>query len=568
MADSSDERALATWLAERTPEELARLFALRGVSASVSWRDFFDAAAGLLDPASVERFLVRMPRSELAALDAGSPDERAALVASGVVRVDGALPRSVASVLETLRSQHPSAFAPLDPPPAPGRAAADAEAAAAERVFASSAALADVLLSALQRPLGRTAAGPVSASDRKRLIEEGAVDDAGELDDLLESAVAAGLARGVDREWLVTARGEAWLQASTIDRWTEVASGFAAALPAALRTPDGGYAPVGDWREAFPLDAEWPQRAALWRRAAEAWGLVTATGAETPWGAALRETGIADASSLAGHLPAEIDRIYLQADLSAIAPGPLTPSLDLRLRGIATRESRAQASTYRFTPASIAAGLTEGETAASITTFLSELSLTGIPQPLAYLVESTAARHGLVRVRPDGVRTVVESADAALLAAIEVDQALRPLGFVRDEDVLISRVARDAVYWSLADARYPVTARDESGADAPLHRGRLAPEVDAPSPRHADLIARLRAAQGADADSAWRERELDQAVRARAVIAVVVRLPDGSSREFQLEATGLGGGRLRGRDRAADIERTLPISSIESVRPV
>ena len=56
-------------------------------------------------------------------------------------------------------------------------------------------------------------------------------------------------------------------------------------------------------------------------------------------------------------------------------------------------------------------------------------------------------------------------------------------------------------------------------------------------------------------------------MRARSTIVVAVRLPDGSERTFTLEASGLGGGRLRGRDRAADIERTLPVSSIISVRP-
>jgi len=50
------------------------------------------------------------------------------------------------------------------------------------------------------------------------------------------------------------------------------------------------------------------------------------------------------------------------------------------------------------------------------------------------------------------------------------------------------------------------------------------------------------------------------------VIVVVVRMPDGSARSLTLEASGLGGGRLRGLDRAADVERTLPVSSIVSVR--
>jgi hypothetical protein len=44
-------------------------------------------------------------------------------------------------------------------------------------------------------------------------------------------------------------------------------------------------------------------------------------------------------------------------------------------------------------------------------------------------------------------------------------------------------------------------------------------------------------------------------------------MPDGTEREFTIEATGLGGGRLRGLDRAVDVERTLPVSSISGIRP-
>jgi hypothetical protein len=50
------------------------------------------------------------------------------------------------------------------------------------------------------------------------------------------------------------------------------------------------------------------------------------------------------------------------------------------------------------------------------------------------------------------------------------------------------------------------------------------------------------------------------------VITVTVALPDGSEHDYTLEPTGIGGGRLRGRDRASDIERTLPVSSIHAVR--
>ena len=188
---------------------------------------------------------------------------------------------------------------------------------------------------------------------------------------------------------------------------------------------------------------------------------------------------------MAAYLPAEIDRVYLQADLTAIAPGPLAPALDLRLRVIAVRESRAQASTYRFTAESVGAGMTEGETAASIREFLADLSLTGIPQPLDYLIESTAARHGLVRVRTDDAtgRTRVESPDAGLLETIAVDQALRPLGLLvlEGDDALSSRVARDAVYWCARRRALP--GRRARRGRVPRSRSIGAPRPRRRSPR-------------------------------------------------------------------------------------
>jgi hypothetical protein len=239
---------------------------------------------------------------------------------------------------------------------------------------------------------------------------------------------------------------------------------------------------------------------------------------------------------------------------------------------MARRESRAQASTYRFTAETLAAAVAGGEDAASLRAFLGQLSLTGIPQPLDYLIEQTASRHGLVRVGTDAAtgRTRITSPDPQLLQTIAVDQTLRAIGLVRGDGELTSRVSRDAVFWTLADARYPVVALDAAGEPEPLRRRRppVAPQ------RRADgaeallpLATQLLAHDGGDTESAWLERELDQAVRARSEVVVTVRLPDGTEREFTMEVTGFAGGRLRGRDRSADIERTLPVSSIVGVKP-
>src|SRR5690606_15578734 len=126
-----------------------------------------------------------------------------------------------------------------------------------------------------------------------------------------------------------------------------------------------------------------------------------------------------------------------------------------------------------------------------------------------------------------------------------VDQALRALGLTRAGDRLRSRADRRAVYWALSDARYPVVAVDDAGSPLTLERNRLAPDAEEPEERYGPLIGRLRESEHGDAASAWLERELAAAVRARATLVVSVAMPDGSTRELTLEATGLGGGRLR-----------------------
>ena len=573
MAGTSDERALAGWLSSFDDDALRRLFAARQVSASAPWRGFFDAAEGLLDEASIARALVRLPRVALRALAGGagmSATERAGLLTLALLDADGEPYAAVRAQVDAARTADPAAFAPTAAPVAPEPVDASGAAACAERAMTATAALADLVLAARDRGIATTAGGTVSAAARKRLVEDGVISDAEELEDLLLAGSDAGLVRLIEREWNIAADGERWLPAAAVDRWIVIADGFRAALPPGLRTATGGYMPPAGWDAAYPLDPEWPVRAAALRRRAQRWGLFQADGSEPRWSQALREGDPIDPAPLRALIPAEIDRVYLQADLSAIAPGALKSALDLRLRRMADRESHAQASSYRFGAESLSRAVAAGETAASIRAFLSDLSLSGIPQPLDYLIERAALSSGRIRVRWDAAsaRTRVEVDDPQLRETIAVDRGLRAVGLVEDGDVLTSRVARDAVYWSLVDARYPAAAVDDDGTAVSMRRRPVAVADVLGDHAYDALVGTLRAATAADTDAAWLERELDQAVRARAIIDVAVRLPGGEERSFTLEATGLGGGRLRGRDRAADVERTLPLSSIMSVKPV
>jgi hypothetical protein len=114
-------------------------------------------------------------------------------------------------------------------------------------------------------------------------------------------------------------------------------------------------------------------------------------------------------------------------------------------------------------------------------------------------------------------------------------------------------------------------AEDADGRPVTLRRQRIAhPHPVEAADRDAELVERLRQAEavaGDDTGEQWLVRQLDVAVKARQTVIVEVGMPDGQVIDYLLEPTGVGGGRIRGRDRAADIERTLPLSSIRGVRP-
>ena len=281
---------------------------------------------------------------------------------------------------------------------------------------------------------------------------------------------------------------------------------------------------------------------------------------------------------MAALLPPEVEQVYLQHDLSVVAPGPLTPRVDARLRSLADVENRALASSYRVSASSLNRAMAAGETATSLREFLESISLTGIPQPLDYLITETVERYGLVRVGAETgygpeIRSYLRSDDADLLAAIAVDQTLAAFGLARVSSTrILSRVDFDVLFWAVSEARYPVAAEDADGAIISLRRRHSVRErvVVATDPIDT-MIERLRLAADPDDeenDQAWLVRQLETAIRTKAALTVTITMPNGSTIDYQLEPTSLGGGRLRARDRKSAIERTLPLSSIAAITPV
>ncbi|WAZ22489.1 helicase C-terminal domain-containing protein [Streptomyces cinnabarinus] len=123
---------------------------------------------------------------------------------------------------------------------------------------------------------------------------------------------------------------------------------------------------------------------------------------------------------LAPLLPEPLDHVLLQADLTAVAPGPLRRPLADMLGVLADVESKGGATVYRFTPGSVRRALDSGQAAADLHAFLTVHSRTPVPQPLTYLIDDVARKHGHLRV--GAASAYVRCDDDAVLNEILADK--------------------------------------------------------------------------------------------------------------------------------------------------
>ncbi|WP_034230067.1 helicase-associated domain-containing protein, partial [Actinotalea ferrariae] len=174
------------------------------------------------------------------------------------------------------------------------------------------------------------------------------------------------------------------------------------------------------------------------------------------------EAVLAAAAALAAQLPAPVDEVLLQGDLTGIVPGRPTDALAALLAEAAQVESRGAAVTVRFTEASVRRALDTGRTAEDLLAELSRHARSGVPQPLEYLVLDTARRHGRTRV---GIASsYVRSEDPTLLAGLVEDPALRGLGLLRlAPTVLAAQAPPSALLAALRDRGLAPVTEDAGG---------------------------------------------------------------------------------------------------------
>ncbi len=167
-------------------------------------------------------------------------------------------------------------------------------------------------------------------------------------------------------------------------------------------------------------------------------------------------------AALAAALPADVDHVLIQADLTIVAPGPLAAGPARSLRLLADVESRGHATVYRISESSVRRALDAGWDADAIHSLLGGLSRTPVPQPLTYLIDDVARRHGAVRV--GGALAYVRSDNPEALSAMVTDRRLRHLGLHRLADsVVVSQAPTAEVLKALRDAGFAPAAEAPDG---------------------------------------------------------------------------------------------------------
>ncbi|MFI8518738.1 helicase-associated domain-containing protein [Streptomyces sp. NPDC085481] len=300
------------------------------------------------------------------------------------------------------------------------------------------------------------------------------------------------------------------------------------------------------------------------------------------------------ATLLAPLLPEAVDHVLLQADLTAVAPGPLRRPLADLLSVLADVESKGGATVYRFTPGSVRRALDAGRSASDLHDFLAAHSRTPVPQPLAYLIDDVARRHGHLRV--GAASAYVRCDDDAMLGEILADRRSASLRLRRLAPTVLAAQADPAsLLEGLRAMGYAPAAESAEGdvlitrADAYRTPPRTAPAPvpdGPPAPDATLLAAAVRAIRAGDRASTVVRKEPATAlaagelprtspaetlatVQAAAMTGTAVWIgyvnAEGAASQRVIAPVRVEGGFVTGYDHTADEVRTYPLHRITGV---
>jgi hypothetical protein len=389
---------------------------------------------------------------------------------------------------------------------------------------------------------------------------------------IFELAKVSGLISSNEKRFQPTALADSWITSSPKARWLILCEAWLSLLGAAgakevlaQLTQNRTRSVKKLIQSTFPFASMAPaSRINRLADMADQIGLSSA-GSAASWLPEVLSNKLASAAkALESRLPAQQDRIIIQADLSIITPGPLVSALEVQLRKFADTESIGLATSYRISPLSISCGLEEGMTEQEIRLLLQKLNGTGLPQPVDYLIRETAERFGRLKIMATEKGSLLISSDELLAKQITMDSKLKALMLGNSAAGIASTLEPQALYHALRESGYLAILVDEAGkviAPSSIHKSSNENAV------FLEQIERLRAQDVEMADAAPAsdmERKILLALKTKSLLQVQINA-NGKIMDFLLEPIGMANGRLRARDRKADIERTLPVSAITSI---
>ncbi|CAB4554096.1 unannotated protein [freshwater metagenome] len=389
---------------------------------------------------------------------------------------------------------------------------------------------------------------------------------------ILELAKVSGVVAISDKRFHPTDLADSWIGADPKTRWQLLVNAWLAIVGAsgakelALQHSQDPSKSLNELvGSSFPLvNASAQSRIGRIPELADAIGL-SVTGFAASWlPNVLAGKVVAATKSLEQRLPAQQERIIVQADLSIIAPGPLSSSIEIELRKFTDTENIGLATGYRISPLSLSCGLEEGLTEKQIRALLEKLSGSPLPQPVDYLISETATRFGRLKIKAGESGSVLTSTDELLATQILMDSKLKAYGLRKSENAIVSSLEPESLYHALRDNGYLAIRVDQNDKV-------IAPSAIHKNSSHAamfqDQLTRLRKQDLEIADQAPEsdvDRKIQLALASKSILLVEINA-NGKVMNFVLEPIGLANGRLRARDRKADIERTLPVSAITSI---
>jgi hypothetical protein len=581
----SEVLQIAKALSQSSDVEIAQMAGIRTMPTS-TFSDFFDFASALIKPQNIASAISGLTRQQILTLgelisgnsevkDTKSLESLVALfLVSGAEKGKFQVYDCVATTFKQIVS--PTLLQELAQEPTSNFQTMEtdfklSDALAGISAFETIQALTEIVIELEQNYVREVGRGQVGIPELRR-ISAHLGRDVDHVRLLYALAQMASLIGVSDKRWKVGSQYLVWLGNSPSQRWRHLANTWLSLIEKSSALE---LSSVRNLREAvaetFPL-ANKGQLSNMDKvvKLAELIG-ITSSDLSTSWFSNLLKGDLQGATDLLEvNLPKTQNRIIIQADLSIIAVGPLPTDKELELRRFVETERIGIASTYRLSTLSITFGLETGLTEQEIRTLLTELSGTALPQPVDYLIREAASRFGRLVLREIENGTAIESNELILLTQILNDSALRTISITRRDEVsLTSRFELDIVYYLLRESNYAAIRKNSKGQVVSSWNaaGSNPNSLMATSSVFED-VQRLR-----DHDKRLGEkpegqdlvRQIEMAIKTKATISISLQM-HGTSRDFSIEPTGLANGRLRGKDRQADCERVLPLSSITAVR--